>query len=248
MDDGRIKKIVQKAFDKAKERSASHRKHALAKHISSEANLSSKTIERAYDRYLNNKKNINPLQAESIDELCRYLGYENYAEYVKSKFKSEIADQEETEEIPEEGLMNKYKKWIAPMVIGTIFIIILLYSIRGAETVGDSGIYCMTWADSLYVAVSCNTGPFSNYGTKVEPMDEMKFKNFKQVKVTQAYPFFSEDDKPLIWYSKNKEEEREYFTAPGLHPITGETLRKITPHIIQTYVPLHSDKKESFIQ
>ena len=98
MDDYRISHIVQKAFNKAKDSSASHRKYALARQISSEANLSSKTIERAYDRYINNKKNINPLQAESIDELCRYLGFENYAEYVNSNLKSEIANQEETEE------------------------------------------------------------------------------------------------------------------------------------------------------
>ncbi len=64
-----------------------------------------------------------------------------------------------------------------------------------------------------------------------------------------ATDFFVEGtERPLIWYYKTKEEEIEYFTSPGLHPTTGETLRKITPYIIQTYVPKHIDRKSSFVQ
>src|SRR5690606_14031053 len=76
---------------------------------------------------------------------------------------------------------------------------------------------CMAWADSLYVQVPCTSKPYSEYGTKVEPMDKVKMNSFKKVEVTMATPFFSEDDKPLLWYHKNKEGEIEYFTAPGLH-------------------------------
>ena len=110
------------------------------------------------------------------------------------------------------------------------------------------GNVCMTWADSLYVTVSCDTGPFSTFGTEVKPLDQMKLKNMRKVEVNAAYPFFSEDGKPLVWYFKNTDDEIEYFTAPGLHPTTGETLRKITPYIIQTYVAKHSFKEESFLK
>lgn len=106
---------------------------------------------------------------------------------------------------------------------------------------------CMTWADSLYIPVSCDESPISKYGTQVKPLDPMELKNMHKVEVDAAYLFFSEDGKPLIWYYKNKEHVYEYFTAPGLHPSTGETLRKITPYIIQNYVPKHSNKKESFV-
>lgn len=107
---------------------------------------------------------------------------------------------------------------------------------------------CMTWADSLYVSVSCNTRPFSKYGTDVKPLNQVELKNMRKVKVNAAYPFFSEDGKPLIWYYKNEDNGHEFFTAPGLHPVTGETLRKITPYIIETYVPIHSKKENSFIK
>lgn len=106
---------------------------------------------------------------------------------------------------------------------------------------------CMTWADSNYVIVPCELGPFSKEGNVVKPINRLELKNMRKVEVYAAYRFFSEDGKPLIWYYKNKEDEYEYFTAPGLHPTTGETLRKITPYIIQKYVPMHSNKKESFL-
>ncbi|WP_419213634.1 hypothetical protein ACNR9Q_05605 [Maribacter sp. X9] len=106
---------------------------------------------------------------------------------------------------------------------------------------------CMTWSDSLYVAISCNEYPLSKHGTQVKPLDPMELKNMRKVEVNASYQFFNEEGKPMIWYYKNKEGEIEYFTAPGLHPRNGETLRKITPYIIETYVPNHMDRKNSFV-
>nr|WP_298793859.1 hypothetical protein [uncultured Allomuricauda sp.] len=106
---------------------------------------------------------------------------------------------------------------------------------------------CMTWADSLYVKVSCDKGPFSQFGTTVDSLDQMKLEKMRKVKVHAAYQFFSDTGEPLIWYYKKSSKEIEYFTAPGLHPTNRETLRKITPYIIQTYVPEHMNKKSSFV-
>jgi len=105
---------------------------------------------------------------------------------------------------------------------------------------------CMTWADSLYVVVSCDKGPLSKYGTQVKPLDKRELKNMRSVAVTAAYDFFTATGKPRIWYYKNDENRYEYFTAPGLHPVNGETLKKITPYIIHKYVPVHTNKKSSF--
>ncbi len=110
------------------------------------------------------------------------------------------------------------------------------------------GIGCMTWADSLYVPVSCDEGPLSKYGTQVKPLDKKELKNMRRVEVTAAYDFFTATGKPLIWYYKNEKDECEFFTAPGLHPVNGATLKKITPYIIQKYVPVHTNKKNSFVQ
>lgn len=108
---------------------------------------------------------------------------------------------------------------------------------------------CMTWAINRYEEVSCNTKPYSEYGTEVLGYDEVKIKNFKKIDVNMATEFFaSTNNKPLVWYTKNKNGEIEYFTSPGLHPITGKTLDEITTYIIQKYVPLHLNKEDSFVQ
>ncbi len=110
-----------------------------------------------------------------------------------------------------------------------------------------NGVECMTWADSTYVTISCDRAPLSQFGTEIQPFDKIKLKNMKKVEVDAAFEFFNEENKPLIWYYKNKDSEYEYFTAPGLHPVTGQTLRKITPYIIKTYVPIHKDNANSFL-
>ncbi len=106
---------------------------------------------------------------------------------------------------------------------------------------------CMAWADSLYVEVSCETAPFSKFGTEVKPLNKVDLKSMKKVKVDAAYDFFWPTGKPRVWYYKNKANEIEFFTAPGLHPTNGETLKKITPYIIETYVPVHSFNANSFV-
>lgn len=241
MDEKQIERIVRKVFEKAKKEHASHSRFALSNHVSYHSDLSSKTLERAYDRYINKKKKYGAPQAESVELFCKYLGFEDYADYVKKNPLDE----------PEEGARRK--KWIKITVLiafGMVLIIIgILKWPTGNPIEKNPTSKCMAWADTLYVEVSCATKPYSKYGTSVEPLDKMKLENFKKVEVDMSTQFFAEKtNKPLIWYYKNKNGEIEYYTAPGLHPINGETLRKITPYIIQTYVPVHRYKKESFMQ
>lgn len=246
MDEKRIEEIVRKVFEKAKKEHAHHSRFALSNHISEHSELSSKTLERVYDRYIDKKGNHGIPHADSVRLFCKYLGFEAYADYVK-RYPSPYNGNGSKKS----GSINLKK---ISITISIVFGIVLMFfgiqkwtaSPQGNNSEGDN---CMTWADSLYVAVSCDSGPFSKYGTKVEPINPFKLEKFKKVEVNAAYLFFSEEtNNPLIWYFKNKDDEFEYYTAPGLHPTTGETLRKITPYIIQTYVPMHTDQKSSFVQ
>ena len=243
MNEKRIAEIVRKVYAKAKKSCVSEAKSALASYVENEIsrehnrNISSKTIERAFAKYI--EKNVNdvgPPLAESIDLFCKYLGYEAYPDYVSK---------------------TKKRKWVLTITVTVALGAVLLTNsilINQRPVVDANGHIlpankCMAWADSLYIAVSCDTGPYSKYGTQVGSLDPMKLKNFKKVEVNMATQFFAEKtNKPLIWYYKNKDGEIEYYTAPGLHPITGKTLREITPYIIQTYVSTHMDRADSFVQ
>lgn len=199
--------------------------------------------------------------------LQEYLKNDNciaVEENVLNKSKIEI---KEVEEIAENIVHNNYKdhkgekkredggswkpKW--PIVIGVVFGAVLLGLFYLGDFLDGATVYskearCMTWAKNHYEEISCETKPYSKYGTDVVPYEEVKIKNFKKIEVNMATEFFSQvTHKPLIWYVKNKDGEIEYFTSPGLHPLTGKTLDEITPYIIQKYVPLHSNNKDSFV-
>ncbi len=250
MDEKRIEEIVLRVFEKAKKEHASHSRFALSKHIGEHSDLSSKTLERAYDRYIKKDKSKGAPQAESVDLLCKYLGREGYADYIREYIDSKEDGPDETpEDLNESSVRGNWPKIL--IIISVMILTTLMFYNWQVEFTPEISKRneCMAWADSVYVEVSCATRPYSKYGTRVEPLDPMKLENFKKVKVSMATQFFAkETNKPLIWYYKNKDEEIEYFTAPGLHPINRETLRKITEDIIQRYVPIHVERADSFVQ
>lgn len=233
MNEKRIEEIVRKVYRKAKEACASAAKNALTKHVEEAVfeeyrmNISYKTVERAFDKYIDGKKIGSPL-AESVDLFCKYLGFEGYQNYIS----------------------NRKRKRILTISITIAFgaVLTMLSILRNELPVGfnhksisTNANECITWADSLYVTVPCDTGPLSSFGTKIESEKVVAFRNMRKIMVNASYQFFNENGEPLIWYYKNEEGEIEYFTAPGLHPANGETLKKITPYIIEKYVPLYSD-------
>jgi hypothetical protein len=191
-------------------------------------------------------------------------------EYLKSKsatvFKDELIESTKTTTINEteiQGVVSSEdlnepvvevlgKNWIKITLMVSFGVVLMIFGIQkwgsNHQKSNLKGVECMTWADTLYVMASCDEGPFSKYGTQIEPIKRTEFKNMRKVEVNAAYKFFSENGNTLIWYYKKNSKEIEYFTAPGLHPINGETLKKITPYIIQRYVPLHMTSKESFLE
>jgi len=245
MDNNFIQEIVNEAFEKGKKECSSHSRYALSKHIGEKKQLSYRTLERAYDRYILQTDVMYELRGDSVTLLCEYIGYENYEDFVKRK-------KEPTPKKPPQTKKKTSKKRYTSLfvVFGAALIVTLINSLISNEELKPIvENKCMAWAKDHYEEVSCNLTLHRMYATKIEPYDTKLLVNFKKVDVTMATDFFAPiTNKPLIWYAKNKEGEVEYFTNPGLHPITGKTLRKITAHIINTYVPLHSNNIDSFIK
>jgi len=253
MDDNRIGEIVQKVFAKAKTECISQKKSALSKHIAHQIQenhgyISYRTLERAYDRHIRKDTTVSERSAESIDLFCQYLGFENYVGFIKRENKPQEQDEPPKDSVPVPNSTIRLKSSI--IVLLGIVLLIIVYTMwpeNDSKNV-DNNEKCMTWADSIYVPISCDKGPLSRYGTSIEPMDSKKMKNFKKVSVNMATHFFSDQtNQPLIWYTKNKDDEIEYFTAPGLHPTTGKTLDEITEYIIEKYVPPHINRPDSFL-
>ena len=232
MESNQIEEIVRKVYEKAKKNCASEKKFALSTHVSEHIDLSYKTIQRAFDRYINGlNAEVEPTQV-TIDFLCSYLGYENYGAYIR--------------ENPVEKRKGRQWKIIIGISVALCAILfgIFLHSKLTKRDISFFTAGCMIWVKTHYEKIDCE----KKVGLEIEPLDLVKLKNFKKVEVSLTTDFFDEHtDKPLIWYHKTKEGTIEYYTAPGLHPINRKTLDEITPYIIEKYVPKHTYKEESFV-
>lgn len=85
-----VKQLVKLVFEQAKNETPNVSKTGLSKHISKKIEendstkiFSYKTFTRYYDKYIKDKEGvIEQPQVEIVEELCKYLGFKNYQEFV----------------------------------------------------------------------------------------------------------------------------------------------------------------------
>ncbi|WP_435412704.1 hypothetical protein [Psychroserpens mesophilus] len=93
----------------------------------------------------------------------------------------------------------------------------------------------MVWQEDHYVEVEFDTEKHKVNQLKLYKEDRINL--FKKITpVCDSTKFFNEDGSVNIWYGKNRNKELEYFTALGLHPETGKTLKPITQYMIDKYI------------
>ncbi|WP_010180993.1 hypothetical protein [Aquimarina agarilytica] len=137
----------------------------------------------------------------------------------------------------------KFKKEILVAGFGitavVVFILITNFSkLKPAVTVHTQK--CMIWKNDRYKIASCHQLISSKTCNAPIAYNEVKFNHFKKIEVSAAYPFFSETNQPQVWYQKKGKYEVEFFSAPGIHPLTCKTLKPVTAYIVEKYVPVHN--------
>jgi len=97
-----IKKIVQLAFDDASQKVNSVHKTVKARHIidvldDKKIVIGVKSLIRLYDKYIEGKKISTKESERTINIMCVYLGYENYADFVikSGYYKNQFAKNED---------------------------------------------------------------------------------------------------------------------------------------------------------
>lgn len=227
-----INEIVQKVFAKAKTECAIHTNNALNNHIDNSTAISYKTAERLCQKYIDKKENIGKQSEHTINVLCQYLGYESFADYFKQNTNGKIS--------VEVNKVGEKKKWKVIAFISFIVVVGLILGLREKNKETS----CMTWKADHFEKVACSV----RVKDKVVPLDDVRLQNFKKVDVDLTTEFFDEiTQKPLIWYYKSGK-QIEYFTAPGLHPVNGKTLKAITEYMANKTVPVHTFDESSFTQ
>lgn len=228
--------IIVSAFAKAKkeevqetglEGSNNKASERISAYISAVSNIpySSRSLRNALNDASNPHKSIAILQPCVLNALCRYVGYENYQEYLTAQ-----AAASTTSEHPITGkylhFSKKPFKWIA--LVGVCIIIgVCIYVFSNRQR-------WMEWESSQYIEVNFNAEKLQKGTLKLYKKDRID--HFKKVILHCNDLFFDSHGRPLYWYGKNTKKHLEFFTDLGRHPQTGKTLKPITPYMIETHL------------
>lgn len=227
--------LFQLAFKKAEKQSGSTTKNGLATHLEQvfdgelDFRVNKITFSRYYEQFIENKNSnaTNP-KTDLLNKLAEYLCYASYEDFVKN---NENFPDEDTPTIVGGGnsmltILKKY--WllitIVLLILITIFIVLQLNQQRW-----------MVWNETEYIPVNFDLEKYDLDQLKI--YNENKINHFKKVTVKcDSTEFIKPDGTVNIWYQKNQHKELEFFTATGIHPETGKTLRPITNLIIKKYI------------
>lgn len=92
----------------------------------------------------------------------------------------------------------------------------------------------MVWKDNHYIEVDFDIKAYEL--NKLKLYKEERIKYLYKINANCDTKYFNENGSVKVWYGKNKAKKIECFTALGLHPETGKTLKPITSYMIKKYL------------
>ena len=194
-------------------------------------------------------RNTDISQIESLDLIAilvdfhprPYLKYRN-KDFVVNGQMFELTTKEELDTITIKPIYMEgfgvVKKFSLRMKVLLSLVVLLIMASLGfsIKNICFPSKNAMVWTNNHYEAVEL--GKMSNTNDII-PIDQNVLDNFRKIAVCDTTNFFKNgnEDKPLVWYGKDpKTKKYEYFNQPGIHPITGKTLKPITEYIIEKYI------------
>lgn len=215
-------KFLQDVFAKAKEESGENSLRKWAEYVNGYLSeevrypISVKTLER----YYNGETEPN---REKRNKLAVFLGYSGYKDYMAANQESQ-PEERDPEEIEANIDVKNYRKR-AMLLISLIGILILGAGYLGYSSGSED---CMIWKEDHYEVTSCEGK--AGETRKIPYL----LKNFRQIQVSDTTTFFK-NGKANVWYDKN-DNQLYFFSAPGINPETGKTVKEITDYMINKYV------------
>ena len=120
------------------------------------------------------------------------------------------------------------------VIINILVLITILISIS-SDIWSKNGDRWMTWQKNQYIEVNFNISKY--YNDQLIPYDENKLNLFKEIENPDCdTEYFTEKGKSKLWYYKVGKGNLELYTAPGLHPTNGKTLRPITRYMVREHI------------
>ena len=233
-------KLILEAFVKAekeeiKETGLSVSNHKLSVRISDtllnnfKCSFGDKSLRILYNEAKKNKDNKVVIKQQIvINSLCKYLGYEDYIDFVENNL-----DVKKNNSLHYKKLQptDRVLKVIKSNKIAVVLSIILLAILVGFSFNKQRW---MVWDNNKYVEVKFDTEKYNIGQLKIYKAERIKF--FKKIEPNCSVKYFEENGKAKIWYGKNLNGKLEIFTSLGLHPLTGKTLKPISHYMIDKYI------------
>jgi len=210
-----IKKIIREAFHLAKQNCSKSSTNALsifiAEEIQNKSNerLSYKTIERLHNGYLTDKIPKKNPEENTIKLICNFLGYDSYQNYINS--------QDSSKEINLKAITSvKFQKELKEAGNSG-----RLKPNLKAYLVAIIGVLLLM----LVLMYSIGKNVF-HIGQDVNVI--------KQLKISELPNYL--ENRHDVWQATLTSGDKEYFDAPGKHPITGQKLALVSESELTTIV------------
>lgn len=177
-------------------------------------------LREKYNEVKDDAKKTIRLKKHVEDSLSHYLGYKDYPAFLEANNSPEL---DERNKIQALWINNKLTIIISLIIVASVLIYNSLTRQRW-----------MVWQEDHYSEVKFDLEKYNVNQLKVYKEERIEF--FKKINPSCDYEFFNKDGSVRVWYGKNKDKELECFTAYGLHPETGKTLKPITQYMINKYL------------
>ncbi|CAM1373331.1 hypothetical protein [Tenacibaculum xiamenense] len=171
---------------------------------------------------------------EVLNALCSFLDFENYDDFLERHEKGKDHEKEKTTDKPPKKKfkllpskpINKKRLVITALLLITTIIGFSIFSVNKQRW--------MVWKIDHYEEVSFNLKKYKL--DQLEMYNPFKIENFRKIEGVCDDIYFDEENEPKVWYRKISKDKIELFTAPGLHPVNGKTLKPISEYMINKYI------------
>lgn len=217
-------KLLLKAFEKAKKEvnseSVTPRAKVLSDYITEDSKepYGERILREKYNRLNKTPESTIVLKKHVEHSLSHYLGYDDYPDFVKNNLEENHITK---------NFFDRKKIIVTIILLIIVTVAVLIYNYMNRQRY-------MVWNEDHYIEVNLDVNKYNLNQLKL--YKEERISDFKKVKPNCDYEFFNKDGTVNIWYGKNKQKELEFFTALGLHPETGKTLKPITSYMINKYL------------
>jgi len=178
---------------------------------------------RNYYKTASEEKQINISRIETVNGLCKYIGFKDYNDFIDSQ-----------KTVDESTIKKENKKTFLKKIYLFGFIVIVTVLTTVLLFLNNNEPKFMIWKIDHYEEVELDLNKYKLSDLKVYKKERID--NFKKIQPDSNYQFYNSDGTERVWYGKNNDKEYEFFTDYGRHPETGKTLKPITKYIIKKYI------------